>query len=219
MIAFLWTITDNFNFTRAKYLNISQWTKKRINSVKTVCRLKRSDDDRLEYFSFYVILFLPAFTFFTPQNQLLDMTRFIEWLIVVSMRDGKNWIVSLCLNCDVQHIYIYILLLIDDWKIEKLELKIGVFDQNESEGNLPKEKVRFRSGAQTVQKSGGKKKEWYEVWRCFTCTIEVTRVALRLKIKIGIYWTAYSNRIFVEKDRIHFYLILASPTCTLGYLL
>lgn len=52
------------------------------------------------------------------------------------MRDGKNWIVSLCLNCDVQHIYIYILLLIDDWKIEKLELKIGVFDQNESEEEI-----------------------------------------------------------------------------------
>lgn len=38
------------------------------------------------------------------------------------------------------------------WKIEKLELKIGVFDQNESERNLAKEKVRFRSGVQTIEK-------------------------------------------------------------------
>lgn len=152
MIAFLWTITDNFNFTRAKYLNISQWTKKRINSVKTVCRLKRSDDDRLEYFSFYVILFLPAFTFFTPQNQLLDMTRFIEWLIVVSMRDGKNWIVSLCLNCDVQHIYIYTS--INRWlKNRKVGVKNRcIWSERKWRRNLSNEKVRFRSGAQTTEK-------------------------------------------------------------------
>lgn len=36
-------------------------------------------------------------------------------------------------------------------EIEKLELKIGVFDRNESERNLLKEKVRFRSGVQTIK--------------------------------------------------------------------
>lgn len=52
----------------------------------------------------------------------------------------------LCLNCDLQYIYIYTFInrwLVGIGEIEKFELKIGVFDRNESERNLPREKVEI----------------------------------------------------------------------------
>lgn len=90
---------------------------------------------------FYVALFLPAF--FTSRNKLLNITN--DSSNDRSMCDGKNWIVFFVFELRPT---IYIYTFINRWlvgigEIEKFELKIGVFDRNESERNLPREKVEI----------------------------------------------------------------------------
>lgn len=124
-----------------KSRNVAGWFQwKKVNNAKTFRQLKTMERRWLtEYFMLLYFYQL----FFTSRNKLLNITN--DSSNDRSMCDGKNWIVSFVFELRPT---IYIYTFINRWlvgigEIEKFELKIGVFDRNESERNLPREKVEI----------------------------------------------------------------------------